>query len=577
MKRKGYFSFLFPRFAAALIVGAIIFGITYLSLSSCYETALDAGINNRKDVYAKMLKNYDKGSYDTTFIDIVCNLYSADYLRFARINDDGSFETITETDYNIVPVEDGLHHWYYITKDEELLGKGKRTVRVNDSDWTIEYKKCDEAWELCKYADTKINNSYDLTALSGYVYSADRFYLLSNELCGMLQFFEPAAITYYVEGDTVHLGKIYGSAIVKNSQFKIGKQWDLTDKSKADLYKTHYWEDGLAERGLLVFPKRERPDHFFAKFGNVFLAKNLSELQKAYEDLSARDTDSSFEGFSRHSDVTGLRENEHTYSATTDDNCTGVIDIVNINGKLYMAEYVVTTVPFATYFKPFLIIWAVFLFIAALVIACLASGRPYRQYKKAYENNNFKNNLIDSLAHNMKTPLQILGGYAENLKDVTSDTEKDRYADQILAKTAEMNKDIEAILKTAEKSDRKFVKESIRTCIDEVASKLGAEVFAKGDMKIRMDKDYFKTAIYCLLDNAMKYKSADSKIEIDITCKAVTIKNRTDKDKFTPGTGIAIAGRILEQHKLKMRTTLKDGVFEVKFGKKLGKEKNRIR
>ena len=90
-----------------------------------------------------------------------------------------------------------------------------------------------------------------------------------------------------------------------------------------------------------------------------------------------------------------------------------------------------------------------------------------------------------------------------------------------------------------------------------------------------MDKDYFKTAIYCLLDNAMKYKSADSKIEVDITCKAVSIKNKTDKDKFTPGTGIAIAGRILEQHKLKMRTTLKDGVFEVKFGKKLGKKKTK--
>ena len=71
----------------------------------------------------------------------------------------------------------------------------------------------------------------------------------------------------------------------------------------------------------------------------------------------------------------------------------------------------------------------------------------------------------------------------------------------------------------------------------------------------------------------MKYKSADSKVEADITCKAVTIRNKTDKDKFTPGTGLALAGRILEQHKLQLRTTLKDGVFEVRFGKKLGKEK----
>ena len=83
---------------------------------------------------------------------------------------------------------------------------------------------------------------------------------------------------------------------------------------------------------------------------------------------------------------------------------------------------------------------------------------------------------------------------------------------------------------------------------------------------------FLAVAITSLLDNASKYKKADSKIEVDITSKAVTIRNQTGKEKFTPGTGIAIAGRILEQHKLQLRTVLKDGVFEAKFGKKLGKK-----
>ncbi len=265
---------------------------------------------------------------------------------------------------------------------------------------------------------------------------------------------------------------------------------------------------------------------------------------------------------------------EYRYRVYSDNypNVDGSIDFFEIDGKLYMVEYAAETVPFKTYFKPFLIFLAIFLVLAALVISLLASIKPYAQYKKAYENNIFKNNLIDSLAHNMKTPLQILGGYAENLKDVTSDAEKDRYADQILAKTNEMNKDIEAILKTAEKTDCKFTKASVRTCLGEVAEKLGVDIQLKGDMQLKMDKDYFETALYCLLDNASKYKKADSKIEVDITSKAVTIRNQTGKEKFTPGTGIAIAGRILEQHKLQLRTVLKDGVFEAKVGKKLGKK-----
>ena len=135
-----------------------------------------------------------------------------------------------------------------------------------------------------------------------------------------------------------------------------------------------------------------------------------------------------------------------------------------------------------------------------------------------------------------------------------------------------MNKDIEAILKTAEKSDRKFAKASVKACIEDVAAKLGADINIKGDTEIKMDKDYFKTAVSCLMDNANKYKQADSKIDVDISGKVFTIRNKTDSGKFTPGTGLAIAGRILEQHKLYLETTLKDGVFEARVTKKPSKK-----
>lgn len=575
MKRKNYFSFLFPRLIASLLIAAVLFSVLQAVLARTYESALYSGWNKRRETYEKLVKNYVNHKYDSTFIDIYTNLFASDYFRMAEVKEDGHFETVTETDYKSIPVEDGIHHWYYVTNDKELLSKGKRTYHSidSDSDWTIEYKKCDEAWDISKYADTKVTNSWDIAAQSD-VYFSDMLFTIGLDYSGSIQYRQPLVKSHYVDGDTLHLGKtilsyydLWDEVI---EPFWI-KKWDFTDTSKADHYIT-VDNEGFAKT-LYFFSQRVRPDEFLNANSGMFLANSLNELQKAYN--SSGDKDMSFENlFKEYADnkfVSGVYK--HRVNQTTENSSTeGSIDFYVINGKLYMIEYVITTVPFKTLFKPFLILMAVVLTLIAVIIACLASIRPYSQYKKAYENNIFKNNLIDSLAHNMKTPLQILGGYAENLKDVTSDIDKDRYADQILAKTAEMNKDIEAILKTAEKSDREFVKESVRTCIDEVASKLGAEVFAKGDMKIRMDKDYFKTAVYCLLDNAMKYKSSDSKIEVDITCNVVTIKNRTDKDKFTPGTGIAIAGRILEQHKLKMRTTLKDGVFECKFGKRLGKK-----
>lgn len=573
MKRKSYFSFLFPKLIAALLIAAVLFGIMETVVERAYGSALSSGWSRRRETYEKIARNYNEKKVDATFIDIYTSLFTADYFRLVEIKEDGSFETITETDYKSIPVEKGIHDWYFITNDKDLLAKGKRTVKLNNTDWTIEYKKCDEAWNICKESDPKLINSWDIAAQSDVYFSNDLF-TIALDLCGMLHFKQPLAKSYYIDGDTMHLGKVIQSYVAADSDsqlFAFAKKWDFTDPSKADRYI--YADDEGIVKDLMFFPQRVRPDEYFNATNGIFCAGSMNELQKACESRGEDYRDMSFEAvFKEFSEKkTGGEYSYRPYSEKF-PHVDGSIDIYEINGKYYMVEYVMETVPFKTYFKPYLIFSSVLLGLIAVIVALLASIKPYSQYKKAYENNIFKNNLIDSLAHNMKTPLQILGGYAENLKDVTSDTEKDRYADQILAKTNEMNKDIEAILKTAEKSDRNFTKESVRTCIDEVAAKLGTDFFVKGDMKINMDKEYFKTALFCLLDNADKYKEADSKIEVDITSKAVTIKNKTAADRFTPGTGIVIAGRILEQHKLHLRTDIKDGVFEAKFGKKLGKK-----
>lgn len=574
MNRKGYFSFLFPRLLASLLIAAAMFGIMYAGLELSYEGASASGNKNRRERYESIVRNYEEHGYDKAFIDIILNFFPSDYFRLVEVNEDGSFTTVTETDYKCIPVEESMQHWYYVTNDKELLAKGKISVKVNENDWTIEYKKCDEAWNFINFADTKISNSWDLAAQSD-VYFSNYLFTFALDYSGVVQYSQPIVKGYYVDGDTLHLGKVVESfGVVSGSDNEpfFAKKWDYTDPSKADRYITEDSE-GFA-KNLFFFPQRVRPDDFLNRNRGMFLANSMSELQKSYGQKSDKDEDMDnlFKEFADNKFTVG--EYNYYEPVMPDLKYTeGRIDFYVIDGKLYMVEYVFTTAPFNELFKPFIILSVIIYAIIAAGIALLVSIKPYSQYKKAYENNIFKNNLIDSLAHNMKTPLQVLGGYAENLKDVTSDEEKDRYADQILAKTNEMNKDIEAILKTAEKSDLIFVKESVRTCIDEVAAKLGTEIYAKGDMKIKMDKDYFKTAIYCLLDNAEKYRSGDSKIEVVITSKSVTISNKTGKDKFAPGTGIAIAGRILEQHKLQLRTTLKDGVFEARFGKKLGKEK----
>ena len=565
MKKKKYFHFALPRIIACLLVGAFIFEFTITIFINTYDSSLETGFDERGEMYEKLVRGYANGRYDDTLIDILTVFYSADYYRFAEIKEDGSFETITETNYDVVPVEDNLHLWYFVTNDEDLLEKEKKTLRLNDADWTIEYKKCDEAWDLSNYINGEITNSWDLCVMSGDLYYANKFFSIATELTGYLQYKQPTARSYYIDGDTLHLGKVTLSDLYSDAEGPFKTIWDFTDPAKADLYES-IDEEGFAKQ-LFVCKRPVRPDKFLDAAGNLFLADNLDDLRSAAENFSN-------EGYGSYGNLTADDFNGkedyyfHIYSIYDSSKTRGRFIICNIDGKQYLMEFVMVTAPFMTCYKPFLIIYAAVLFVLFLAIALIISIRPYTQYKKAYENNNFKNNLIDSLAHNMKTPLQILGGYAENLKDVNSDAEKDRYADQILAKTAEMNKDIEAILKTAEKSDMKLTKTSVRSCIEEAAKKKGADLNITGDNEIKMDKDYFCQALYCLIDNADKYKSEGSQVDVKIDKKSIVIRNKTDAAKFTSGTGLAIAGRILEQHRLKLNTKLEDGVFEAIISRK---------
>ena len=566
MKRKKYFHFAAGRVIASLLIGAVLYTAVTMHLSSVYQSSLVTGFNDRVELYKKIITNYDEGRYGSVFMSIITNFYSADYIKFARIGEDGSIDTFFETDYNVIPVEERMHHWYYVTDDPEMLAEGKRveTIKPANEDWVIEYIKCDEIRKISDESswDRRLTNGWDICTMTDSYY-ADQLVCVSSELCGALRYAQPDVKSYYFDEAGLHIGKVRESG----ADYLFGKafpaKWDFTDPSKADLYKICD-EEGIVP-SLTIFPTLKKPEAFLNANAGILSAADLDSLIREADAASEKE-DSEYTVYS----YDNYKGNEHQYVIFKKGipNTRGVVAVFSVGGQKYLAEFVISCATFEEFYSPFLITFGIILLVLCLAIALILAVRPYSQYKKAYENNIFKNNLIDSLAHNMKTPLQILGGYAENLKDVKSDAEKDHYADQILAKTSEMNKDIEAILKTAEKTDRKFVKASVRTALAEAAEKAGAEVVIKGDTDTKMDREYFKTALFCLIDNASKYKTADSKIEADITGKGIKITNKTDAAKYTPGTGLAIAGRILEQHRLYLKTQLKDGVFEALITKK---------
>ncbi|MBR4915174.1 MAG: HAMP domain-containing histidine kinase [Clostridiales bacterium] len=557
MKKKNYLSFALPRLVCLLVVGAVVFGVIDGYLKSTFSAARDSGFKKLGTRYRDMVRQYDEGNIDANFMRVILSFYASDYYRFAKVNEDGDFETIAEPEYDVIAVEKNMHDWYLVTKDEDLLAKGTMTSTTTPKDgipseWKFTYIRCDELFDIDHKVDLSAQNTWNMAELADNYYSTSPFFQYGVLCCGMTAYRDLAFETYYVDGNTLYPGRLVDTNGWVEGTYgikKIYEKWNFTDPSKADRYHTVDRDiDGFA-----VFDRYTYPERFINANKEIFLVNNISDIEKIKAEEGVW-----------NSGTWSVGRFDHEDGRLTE----GEISVFEINGNKYMVEYVVTSMPYADYFRPFLICIGILIFVLCIAIALIISIHPYVQYKKAYENNNFKNNLIDSLAHNMKTPLQILGGYAENLKDVKSDAEKDRYADQILAKTTEMNKDIEAILKTAEKSDRKLTKSSVRACVEEAAKRVGAELILNGDREIKMDKDYFSQAIYCLIDNAYKYKSEGATIDVKIDKNDIVITNKTDAEKFTPGTGIAIAGRILEQHKLHLNTAVKAGIFEAKITKK---------
>ena len=548
MKRKKYWRFALPRAVAALLIGAIIYGLTMVFFVNRYYDSIYGGFSNVSNIYEKILTRYDEGVIDETYASIMCNFYPADYIRLAKIESDGSFTPIYETRYDVVPVEMSIHEWNYVTTDEDLLSEENNYNESIVEGFTIEYKKCDELWDMDYVNDPYFQNTYNT------VWQDSTFSRVSDPYCVVFEAiaaknYPTLEATSYDEGDNnLHLEEISDESMYLINLMTEGDEAYFTSLSVTGN------DDVTVQYNVTILGNYQRPDEFFEKEGDIFLAQSMDDLSDM--------TNPKIQSFYDSDEWYGVNEE---YGSNT---VQGVFRTVEINGNKYLMEYVLTTVSFTEYFKPFIIIYAIVLFVLCIGIALLTAIKPYTQYKKAYENNIFKNNLIDTLAHNLKTPLMILGGYAENLKDVDDSEEKNKYAEDILAKTTEMNNDIEAILKTADKINPVLVKGSVKEVFEQAAEKAGAKINLTGDTEIPMDREYFKHAAFCLIDNAAKYKTEDSDIDVKIGKKEITVTNKTELDKFTPGTGIAIAGRIIEQHKLKLKTKLEGGVFEAKISKK---------
>lgn len=175
----------------------------------------------------------------------------------------------------------------------------------------------------------------------------------------------------------------------------------------------------------------------------------------------------------------------------------------------------------------------------AVVIAIAFAYRTYMVRLNHYQLDTYRRETTNAMAHDLKTPLTAISGYAENLRNNVHSEKKDYYADIILEHVQYMNEMVGNILELAkventnwmphkESLDLKAETQDILKKYEILTADKNLTVSVEGERVIEADKVRMTQALENLIGNAMKYAANDTIIHIKLEKDFYEVRNRID-------------------------------------------------
>ncbi len=236
-----------------------------------------------------------------------------------------------------------------------------------------------------------------------------------------------------------------------------------------------------------------------------------------------------------------------------------------------------------------LAVGAAILFGFFLVIALILCLMTWKIVKVQILQEKKRADITNALAHDIKTPLFVISGYAYSLKENIDVSERDHYLERIIEQTDEINSLVHKMLNLSKLDSYKVTLNRTDFDLVELVKEIQRDFTVLPDSKtilltytgscpVYADRELLKTAVQNLIDNAVKYALPGSDIQIDITDKTLTIANqgepltktelkqiwppyiRKDKSRSQKGNGLglSIVKSILDLHGIRYNLHMKD-------------------
>lgn len=144
--------------------------------------------------------------------------------------------------------------------------------------------------------------------------------------------------------------------------------------------------------------------------------------------------------------------------------------------------------------------------------------------------NTMRKDTMNAIAHEIRTPLAAILGYTENIKLNVCEHKNDHYLDQIQIKAMEINRMIDEILSLSKLEDTDFSIKPELISVNDLIRQLteGNDIFEirkNGEWTVDADREYIERMLKFLLDNAERYRTADTPVIITLNHFSLKIHN----------------------------------------------------